>query len=101
MLFLHLILDVNKRSIGEKSMYTLAEDKFYELCDKIDEITTSDFQYDYIPQIQELKVLKVEEHLDIHLPYLLYLSNDPFGTPESSELAKYIKDLLSKHLELV
>ena len=82
-------------------MYTILEDKFYELCDKVDNITPADFPYDYIPKIQELQQLKVEEHLDQHLPYLLYLSNNPFGTSESAELTKYIKGLLSKNLEIV
>ncbi len=82
-------------------MYQISEDKFYELCDKTDELKPSDFPYDYVPKKQELQLLKVEDHLDIHLPYLLYLSNDPFGTNESAELAKYVKDLLGKNLELI
>lgn len=82
-------------------MFRMSEDKFYELCDKVETITPTDFPYDYVPRVQELQVLKIEDHLDRHLPYLLYLSNDPFGTSESSELAKYIKGLLNKHLELI
>lgn len=82
-------------------MYQITEDEFYSLCDKIDEVDRSALPYDYIPSIKELEVLNIKDHLDIHLPYLIYLSNDPFKTKESAELASYIKVLLNENLEIV
>lgn len=82
-------------------MYTISEEEFYKTCDKAENIKPSDFPYDYIPSIKELQILKIEEHLDQHLLYLLYLSNDPYGTEQSRQLAKFIKNMLNENLAIV
>ena len=79
---------------------SVSEKKFYDLCDMVEDIDDSVFPYEYIPSIEEIQSLKINEHIEEHLPYLVYLSNDPFGTEESGELARYIKRLLQRDLIL-
>ena len=81
-------------------MVTINEEEFYKVCDKVEGVRGTDFPYEYIPTIEELKCLRIEEHIEEHLEYLLYLSNDPFHTAKSSELAKYIKKLLRDNMTI-
>ena len=82
-------------------MYQISEEKFYNICDSIENVDKSTFPYEHIPSIKELTLLKMEDHIAEHLPYLIYLSEDPFRTKDSAELAQYVKALLRDNLELV
>lgn len=81
-------------------MVTISEERFFDACDKVDNVRDTDFPYEYVPSIEELKCLKIEEHIEEHLEYLLYLSSDPFHTEKSGELAKYIRKLLRDNMSL-
>ncbi len=81
-------------------MVTISEERFFDACDKVDNVRSIDFPYEYVPSIEELKCLKIEENTEQHIEYLLYLRNHPIHTEKSGELAKYIRKLLRDNMSL-
>ncbi len=85
-------------------MFQIKEQDFFELDDKVSEMTFKNFAtYAYTPTIADMEKLHIKEHIEEHLPYLLFISHDPFeeSNDDTDKVVKYANDLLKNEVEII
>ena len=68
----------------------MSEQKFFAMCDILDEIPFSDANDEFLPTEEDFKKYDIENNLEKYIPYLVHLSEN-YGNKDYVEYKKFQK----------